>query len=465
MMEQKGLAFKRSCFMNNKRIMLTSASSDSGKTTFTMGFIRAFQKLNLSIASFKSGPDFIDPLFHREVLKIPSSNLDLFLMGKEGVLDCLMNKASDVDMVVMEGAMGYYDGIGDTTEASAYALSRVTETPAILIVNPKGMAASLGALVYGFINYKSDHQIRGIILNKTSPMMLDYYRKIVEPLGVPILGAIPFDESLVIESQRLGLETDWASEELLEKADRMAELIEKHVNMEKVLEIADTTPLRGEVQSTSKDKNLRVAIAKDKAFFFYYEDTLSSLSKMGIEWVPFSPLSDEKLPKDIHGIYIGGGYPEKYLEDLSKNTLLMEEIRSAYENKIPLYAEGGGFVYLHKSYNDGENIFPLVDVIHGSVTRGERLTRFGYVNMEAKGDYLFGESGEVIQAHEFHYDVSDNYGNGFIERKPLSTRSWEGVHINDHLYAGFPFLHLGSNRVACKRFIQKLTEYKERKNG
>ncbi len=162
-------------------------------------------------------------------------------------------------------------------------------------------------LVYGFLNYREDHQIKGIILNKTSPMMLDYYRKIVEPLGVPILGAIPYDENLVIESQRLGLETDWQSEELLAKADRMAELIEKYVNLNEILNIACTTPLTEKVEMQSAENKVRVAIARDRAFFFYYEDTLEELTKLGVEWVSFSPLKDEKLPEDIQGIYIGGG--------------------------------------------------------------------------------------------------------------------------------------------------------------
>lgn len=448
----------------SKRLLLTSNSSNVGKTTIVTGLIRALQLKGYNVASFKSGPDYLDPLFHKEALGIYSSNLDLFLMGESYCKKILSSRSKQEDISIIEGAMGYYDGIGATTKASAWELSNITNTPTILIVDPNGMGSSLGALIHGFKTYRKNNQIVAIILNKTKPMLKNYYQNIImKECKLPVLGVVPYIEECSFESQNLGLIPASEIKDIQYKINKIAQILLKTIDFDLLLDLADAPSINPPViKNNIKKENVSIAIAKDQAFFFYYEDALKSLESMGVKWVPFSPINDHSLPDNIHGLYIGGGYPELYLELLDKNQSMKKSIKEAYSNKMPIIAESGGFAYLHESFMYKNKIYQLVGIIDGSVELTNRLQNFGYLQLKAKRNNLLCHRGEVLNSHEYHYTKSTNPGNDFSGIKPLSNRGWESIHANEYLFAGFPHIHLGANKNASNNFIKAALNYKRR---
>lgn len=440
------------------RFLLSATSSNVGKTSLTMGLIEAMKRKGKSISSFKSGPDYIDPMFHRRALGLDSYNLDLFLMGADYVRSLLMEESQKKDLAILEGAMGFYDGIGKGSEASAYELAKVTQTPVILVANPKGMGASLGAMIKGFLSYKEDHTIRGIILNRTNPMMKSYYEEILKDItDIPLLGCVPEIKGFQLESRHLGLITADEVENLDHKIGLVADAIEKHIDLDLLWSLSRGNPLEYQEQEIKKSGVVRVAIARDRAFSFYYEDSLKILHKMGVDWIPFSPLEDSRLPEDIDGIYIGGGYPELFMDQLEKNRGLLLEIKEKYEKGLALLCECGGFMTLLDIF-EGDREYELMGLIKGSSKMGDKLNHFGYINMEAQEDTLLCLKGEVLKGHEFHYSISSNNGEAFIARKPQSQRSWASGHGGQRLYAGYGHIHLGSNKRARDRFMETLME-------
>lgn len=437
------------------RILVAGTSSGCGKTTVACALLQALVNRKLRVGAFKCGPDYIDPMFHSQIIGARSSNLDLFFFEENTAKYLLARNASDCDVSVIEGVMGYYDGMGLIgMKASSYEVAKVTETPVVLVVNAKGASLSVLATIQGFLTFCPDSNIRGVILNQCSQMTYSALAQaIVERFDGKIqpLGYLPKMDNCALESRHLGLVTAAEVKNLKGKLSLLAEQAEKTIDIDVLLHLAESAEdLSYEpIELPRYEPPVRIAVAKDKAFCFYYEDSLQVLRDMGAELVEFSPLADVALPRNIHGLYLGGGYPELYAKQLSENITMRESIMSALENRVPCIAECGGFMYL--THKIGE--YPMVGFLPGDCCDTGKLTRFGYVVLQAKLDNLLCSAGEEIRGHEFHHwDVSAP-GSSFTARKSTG-KTWDCVVANDHLYAGYPHFHFYANPAFAKSFYE-----------
>lgn len=440
-------------FKSYPRIMLAAASSGSGKTTITCGLLQAMINRRVKCVSFKCGPDYIDPMFHKYVLGVPGANLDSYFLTKEQIMDHFTDTAAEADLSVIEGVMGYYDGLaGTSTRASSYDIAGITDTPVILVVNGKGASLSLIPLIKGFLEYVPDSRIKGIILNRTTKEMAARLTPMIEELGVPVIGYIRNNEEMKLDSRHLGLVMPQEYEDLREKINRIAEELEETLDLDLLLKIASEAPLLPQGSSSRKctaKARVRIGVARDEAFCFYYQENLKLLEELGAELIEFSPLRDHKLPDGLAAVLLGGGYPELYAKQLSENKRMLEELRNSYEQGVFLLAECGGFLYLHDTLegSDGAS-YPMLGIIHGDAYRTKRLSRFGYIELS--------DNTGRMKAHEFHYWDSTSPGEDMKAVKPLSSRNWLCIHKSERMVAGFPHLYYQSNREMVKQWIDRL---------
>lgn len=457
--------------MKIPRILLAAGSSGSGKTLITCGLLEALVERGLKTASFKCGPDYIDPMFHSRVIGTKSRNLDTFFTVPEVTKYLLIRNARDCEVAVMEGVMGFYDGVaGTTTRASAYDLAKVTDTPVILIVNSRGMSVSLAAYVKGFLEYKKDSHIKGVIFNQMSPMLYPRMKKLLEEeLGVVVLGYVPKVEDCVIESRHLGLVLPDEIPELKDRLHKLAGVLEETLDIDRILELAGEAPdlLDAKPESVTDfrlSEPVRIGVAEDEAFCFFYADNFRLLGEMGAEIVPFSPMEDKQLPDDLDGLLLYGGYPELIGKKLEQNTTMKDMIREKLKAGMPCMAECGGFMYLHEEMEgmDG-NFYQMAGVIPGKAYRTPKLSRFGYVTLTQKKPALGMEDFGEIPAHEFHYFDSENCGEDFHAAKPESKRGWDCIHGTDTMLAGFPHLYYYGNPEVPKAFLKKCLAYKKQR--
>jgi cobyrinic acid a,c-diamide synthase len=445
------------------RIMIAATSSGSGKTMITCGILQALINRGLAVASFKAGPDYIDPMFHSKVIGTKSKNLDTFFTDERTTKFLFGKTAKGVELSVIEGVMGFYDGLGVTsTKASSCELSHITQTPVILIVNCQGMSLSTLAVVQGFLAYKRDNQIQGILLNQVSEgLYLELKKKIEKELQVVVLGYIPQVKNLQISSRHLGLITPEEVNGFRVKINKLADIIEKTVQIDKIIEIAKNASWfkYEEIKVPRIARTSRIAIAKDKAFCFYYEDNLQVLKDMGAQLIEFSPLEDSRLPNNINGLLLGGGYPELYAKKLSENVTMRRSIKEALGNGMTCMAECGGFMYLHQTMEDMEGKkFPMVGWVDGDIYKTDKLLRFGYITLSVNQDQMLGKQGEIIRGHEFHYFESSALGDGFLAKKPSGKAEWNCIHGNEQMAVGFPHLYYYSNLRIPYRFLEKSLE-------
>jgi len=453
--------------MSRYRIMFSAPKSGCGKTMVTLAVVGAMKKSGLNTVAFKCGPDYIDPMFHSKVTGTPCRNLDLFMSDKNMVRKIFSDNSKNCDFSVIEGAMGYYDGLaGTTTTGSAYETAVTLETDTVLIVDGKNSAITLAAEIYGMKNFKSDSRIKGVIINRVNGQTYSMLKKCIEAeTKIKVLGYLPQLENLGIDSRYLGLKTPESIENFSLKAETLFAAAMKYIDIEELKKIAynDSRITYEDIYIPCLEESVKIACAGDNAFNFYYEDNLELLNKMGAEIKFFSPLSDEKIPDDSDGILIGGGYPELFGQILSKNQNSIESIISAAENQIPIIAECGGYMYLCKSMYNGEK-YKMTGLFDIDTWKTDKLNRFGYITMTSEKDSIFGRKGTVINGHEFHYFDSSDNGHGFLAVKPVSEKSWYCGHLNENIYAGFPHLYFYSNIEATYCFLKKCLEYKRRRN-
>ena len=457
--------------MKIPRILLAAGASGSGKTLITCGFLQVLVNRGLKVASFKCGPDYIDPMFHSRVIGTRSRNLDTFFTDGDRTRYLLAKNASDCEIAVMEGVMGYYDGVGGiTSRASAYDLASTTDTPVILIVNSRGMSVSLAAYVKGFLEYKKDSHICGVIFNQMSPMLYPRMKKLLEEeLSVKVLGYVPKVEDCVIESRHLGLVLPEEIPELKSRLQKLSEVLEKTLDIDGILELAGGAPelaapepemliQKDTAFGYRTEEKVRIGVADDEAFCFFYADNLNLLEQMGAELVRFSPIHDRELPEDLDGLLLSGGYPELNGEALEENQEMCTRIQEVILDGMPCLAECGGFMYLHQEMEDMEGKQRRVcGVIPGRAYRTPKLNRFGYITLTEKQDTGLGE----IPAHEFHYFDSTDCGADFHAAKPASKRGWDCIHDRGRLMAGFPHLYYYGNPRVPARFLKNALEYKK----
>ena len=434
------------------RLVLAGTNSGCGKTTVACAILQAFVNRGLSVAACKCGPDYIDPMFHSRIIGAKSSNLDPFFFDDDTLRYLLAENSRGCDLAIIEGVMGYYDGLSLTsTQASTFEVAQKTESPAVLIVNVRGAALSVLATVQGFLQFQPENQIRGVILNGCTAMSYGpLAREIERRFGLKACGFLPRLPDCALESRHLGLVTAQEVTDLREKMQRLAAAAEKTLDLEALLRLAQNAPaLRvTPMELPEPCAPVRIGVARDRAFCFYYEDSLSLLHRLGAELVCFSPLEDRTLPSGLQGLYLGGGYPELYAEELSQNTAMRTSIRKAVSGGLPCIAECGGFMYLTGKIGNA----PMAGVLPGGCFDTGKLTRFGYVTLTAQKDNLLCRAGEKIPAHEFHHWDAESPGSDFEAEKPSGKR-WLCAHATKTLYAGFPHFHFYANASFAVRFL------------
>ena len=443
------------------RILFAGTNSGCGKTTVTCAVLQALVNRGLRVGAFKCGPDYIDPMFHSRIIGAKAANLDSYFFDDNTLRFLLAQNGADRDISIVEGVMGYYDGMGLTsTRGSTYSVARITQTPVVLVVGAKGASLSVLATIQGFLDFCPDNQIQGVILNQctasTYAALAEEIRRRFAGRVCP-LGYLPRLPDCTLESRHLGLVTAAEVEDLQEKLRTLAVQAEKTLDLDGLLELAKAAPIvRCEPVELPRFAPVRIAVAKDRAFCFYYEDSLDALTRMGAELVPFSPLADSVLPENIQGLYLGGGYPELYAGPLSENASMRRSVKSALTNGLPCIAECGGFMYLTEAIAG----LPMVGYLPGKSFDNGKLTRFGYVRLRAEKDQMLCKAGEEIRGHEFHHWDCTEPGSDFAALKELSGRHWECVVSTPTLYAGYPHFHFYANPSFAVNFYRACLEEK-----
>ena len=501
--------------------MISAPKSGSGKTLVSVSMMKAFSMLGKKVSAFKCGPDYIDPMFHKKILKVPSKNLDLFFTDENATKDIFLS-GNSAEISVIEGVMGLYDGLGGTEEAaSTYALARALKSPVILVIDARGMARSVLAEIAGFLSMDTGNLIRGVILNNISPSLFRILKPLIEKnLPVKALGFFPHQDEIKIESRYLGLKLPDEIKSIEENVEKAAEKLRKSADLEEILRIAESAPelefsenldeMKGEgkteilanlanqankpIQSTltsrqnlidgtekadeknginrrdssnpvnlqNFQKKARIAVAKDEAFCFYYDDNLRLLEKFGAELVFFSPLRDARLPENVSGLILGGGYPEMFAEQLEKNEQMRNSVKNAVKNGLPSLAECGGFIYLHKNLVDrNKKSFKMTGVIDADTFWAGKLVRFGYVSIREKNP-LFLKKNPEIKGHEFHYFDSEKNGSDCEETKPVGGKKFEAGFTGENHWWGFAHLYYASNPEFAENFVEACRKWQEK---
>lgn len=460
--------------MRQPRFLLSAGASGSGKTMITCGILAALRKRGKRVSSFKCGPDYIDPMFHSRVLKAKSRNLDTFFTDRETTRYLFAQGAEGTDISVMEGVMGYYDGLGGiSTKASASDLADVTDTPVVLIVNTKGMSLSVAAYIKGFLEYEAHPHIKGVIFNQMSPMLYPRMKKVVEEqLNVRVYGYVPVLKDLTLDSRHLGLVLPEEVEDLEKKFSLLADTLEQTLDLDGLISLAEEAPeienqcpenienyLKSQEAQKIREEKPVIAVAKDEAFCFIYEDNLKLLRELGAELVPFSPLHDKKLPEGTKGLLLYGGYPELYAKELEENAPMRQEIQDVLNQGMPCLAECGGFMYLHETMEDLKgNAYQGTGNISGRAFYTGKLTRFGYVELSARKEGVLGAGKTPIRAHEFHYFDSTSCGGDFVAKKPGSSWNWNCIHGTGKSLWGFPHLYYHACPQVAEGFLKACLE-------
>lgn len=448
------------------RVMISAVGSGSGKTTLMIALLSAFRIKNIRVQSFKSGPDYIDAMFHERVTGQPVYHTDPFFSDEEQLKKILSVCSAGADIAVIEGAMGYYDGIGTGTDCSAYTVASRTDTPVILVIDPKGMSASVGAICKGFAGYRENSNIKGIVLNRIRPAMYEHYRTVIEKnTGIHVYGFLPELDGVTLKSRHLGLVTADEIDNFDMICETLGSTAVKTLDIEGIIQLASEAPeLPYFLPPEKKKSEVRIGVAKDRAFCFYYEENLKMLKNAGAEIVLFSPLKDKSLPENLDGLYFGGGYPELYAGKLSCNHSFIESLRQAVRNGMPVYAECGGFMYLLDSIEDREGKkYPMAGILSGNSFMKNHLVRFGYITLTAEWDTLLAEKGDVLYGHEFHYSDTTDNGSSFLVRRP-NGRTWKSFQSNGNVLGGFPHLYFPSCPKAVEKIIKAMKEYHRMEN-
>lgn len=445
------------------QLLLAAPRSGSGKTTAACALLGALQARGAHPCAFKSGPDYIDPMFHRAVLGVESHNLDLFFSSPDTVRRLYAGGAAGHGAAVVEGAMGYYDGLGGVTDtASAWHLADVLDLPVLLVVRPKGASLTLAAEVQGLLGFRTPHHIAGLLLNDCTEMLYKLLAPMLEKeCGVPVVGYLPPLPEAAVESRHLGLKTAAEIKDLQHKIQLLSDAALQTIDWPR-LESLFARPVPAAVAAPKAAHRVRLAVARDAAFCFTYAETLEVLQACGAELCFFSPLTDTALPANIGGLYLPGGYPELYAKQLAENVPMRQAVKQAVQNGLPTVAECGGFLYLGQTLEGADGtVYPMAGVLPGQGFKVGRLVRFGYAKLTAEAESMLFAKGEALPVHEFHHWDSTANGTDFTAAK-ANGRQWACGFANAHFYAGFPHLYWAGTPLP-QRFVDAACRYiKER---
>jgi len=448
--------------MSHKAFIIAAASSGSGKTTLTLGLLAALKKHGKSVQAFKCGPDFIDPTLHQLITGRPSRNLDLWMCGEAFVKECFErhSRGSNIDVSVVEGVMGLFDGGASSTASLAKALKKL---PVLLVLDAGGMAESAAAVVKGFETLDPDLNIMGVIFNNIGSQR--HYKMITESVSkhckTKSLGYLPKNAGFEIPHRHLGLRMGVENPIDAEALERLADTVKEHIDLEAILVKAEVSSpvtnssLHGSKSSTLSYYNkVSLAVAMDRAFCFYYEDNLEMLRRAGAELLPFSPLSDKHLPTGIDGLYLGGGYPEMHAAELSANTSMLASVKKWTDGGGVTYAECGGFMYLTEGITDFKGRFhSMAGLFPTRSVMNKKRVRLGYREVELKKSSCFGKSGTLLRGHEFHYSDINEMPQKIERVFKLSSGKHEGYRIKNTL-GGYIHIHFGFSPEAAESFVK-----------
>ncbi|MFT9850254.1 cobyrinate a,c-diamide synthase [Aneurinibacillus sp. REN35] len=463
--------------MSSKRIIIAGTGSGAGKTTVTIGLMAALKQRGLIVQGFKCGPDYIDPAYHTAITGRPARNLDSWMLAEEVVRGVLARASADADISIIEGVMGLYDGKSPTEDTGSTAeISLLTDTPVVLVVNVHSMARSAAAVVKGFQALNPKVRIVGVIANHAGSVGHGtLIREAVEKeCGIPLLGTLVRTVDIEIPERHLGLLPAVERGELEPLFDRLGEMVTEHIDLDRLLALADTAPLRSEENAVrlfpltatpSSELPVRIAVAKDAAFNFYYPENFEMLEEAGAACVFFSPLAGEKVPEDVDGLYIGGGFPEEFAAELAQGEPVRTSIRTAIENGLPTFAECGGFMYLAEEMitTDGTS-YPMVGVVPGKTRMQMKRAALGYREVSGlAGNFLLPE-GETARGHEFHYstfEAEEKLPPAYGAQGRFGCKQ-EGV-LRKNMVAGYTHLHFASAPSLVKRWIAASLAYRKQR--
>lgn len=453
------------------RLVIAATHSGAGKTTITCGIIAALRKRGLKVQSYKIGPDYIDTGFHKIAAGRPSQNLDSWLVGKDKIAEIFYDTANDADIAIIEGVMGLYDGGRDGISSTA-EIAKILNAPVILVIDAKSAGISVAATALGFREFDKDLNFVGVILNRIGSeshekMIVDALKKI----GIKTFGAVRRDNEIVMPSRHLGL-VQAAENNFADILDKILEKISAQINLDELLVVSNQWSVNSGQWSVKSENpysllptpySLKIGIARDEAFSFYYDESLRELEKLGAEIIFFSPLHDEILPK-VDGIIFGGGYPENFAAKLESNKKIRSEIKRAADNGLPIYAECGGYMYLMNFLKDFDGkIFEMCGVIPNTAEMTKKLQMVGYVAATIEKDCIIGNRGDKIHAHEFHFSKEiDNLAENIFSCEKLRTgEKYFAGYAEKNICASYLHTHFVGCPNVAKNFINACKNFKQ----
>lgn len=449
------------------RLVIAGSATGVGKTTVTMALARALRACGLRVVVFKCGPDYLDPTYHARATDTECHNLDGWMMGKQAVRRTFLSESENADIALIEGVMGLFDGASATSnEGSTAEIAEWLGAPIILVTDASGVARSIAALVRGYADFDPLVAIVGVIANRVgSRGHLDLLRSAQRQ--PPIIGGFPTNEQDAFPERHLGLRA--ADEHVLPTAmlDRWGATAEKWCSLDVIIALARAAPELADVAPQSKrlpgPRRCRIGIARDAAFHFYYPDNLRRLESLGAELVGFSPLHDDAIP-DVHGLFIGGGYPEVHAEALSANESLLRSIRRCAVNGLPIYAECGGLMYLTRAIRclDGSS-HNMVGLIDAEAHMRARLQAIGYVEVVTRVASILGASGMRLRGHQFRYSELITNNRDFdriyqLRRGHGGVTQYEGIRVGS-MVASYVHAHWASNPDIAEAFVASCESY------
>lgn len=454
------------------RLVIAGTASNVGKTVLTAGLIAAFKARGSIVQSFKVGPDYIDPAYLAHVSGRPCRNLDSWMLGEGALRQVLAQGTVGADLALIEGMMGLFDGRGDSRSGSTAEVARIVKAPVVLVMDVANMGETAAAVALGFKSYSESPKIAGVLLNNVGS---DGHRRSVEDAiwetaKLPVLGALPTLPELDIPQRQLGLLPVTENKAWDRMISVLIERIEHDVDLELLLRIARKAELLPLVPKkvfqgkVAGEPSVRLAVAYDEAFNFYYPENLELLEEHGAEIVPFSPLEDPHLPADAVGLYLGGGFPEIFVEPLARNRSMAESIQRAYRAGMPIYAECGGLMYLGRSLRtESGGRFDMAGVIPVDVEMDGQLHRFGYRQLLTLEDSILSPKGQFYRGHEFHWSRIVSQNGGLRPAYQMQNAEGDAIgyegFVGPNLLASYVHLHFGQNPLLVDKFVQHCRDY------
>lgn len=447
---------------NFPRLVIAATQSGAGKTTIVSGILAALKKRGLNVQPYKIGPDYIDPGFHEIAAGVPSHNLDSWLVGEKKITEIFLSAFGVADIAIIEGVMGLYDG-GRNGISSTAEIAKILKTPVILIIDAKSMGTSAAAVALGFREFDKKINLAGVILNRVAS---ESHEKIIrdslKKIEIKCFGAIKRDKSFVLPERHLGL-VPIAENNFSEMISKFSTAVENQIDLDSLISLANCSEnLQIKnfkvVPPPICSSSVKIAVAKDKAFNFYYAKSLRELEKMGVEIILFSPLEDKTFPKNINGLILGGGFPEMFANRLEENKSMRETIKNVAENNLPIFAECGGYMYLMKSIKnfDGK-IFEMCGVIPNYAEMTENLQMVGYVDATLTKKCIIGNTGDKIHAHEFHFSIEKNHlktQNVFSCEQLRTGKQYFTGYAEKNIVASYLHIHFMGCLNSMKNFIE-----------